>query len=203
MKKITFLILLFSGLNNGAVAQELSYGALLGYNAYDIEINGPISAVNGDSGINIGGFVDYQLNSSFGVRGSLIYSSFHENTYSIKEGYSSFPYFDEANLKTLQVHALLRYDVNREYNKGFYLTGGFRMTNVLSAKIDGVKDDTFYKKANFGVMLGFGVNFAKHFGIELIPEVNLTNTLDSTDNKARNYGFYTNLTVNLESIFKR
>ncbi|RZK05671.1 MAG: hypothetical protein EOO46_15715, partial [Flavobacterium sp.] len=129
MKKITFLFLLFSGFNT-AIAQELSYGALLGYNAYDVEIVGPLIAGSGQSGLNIGGFVDYSLNSSFGVRGNLIYSSIEETHYGVIQGNTLYPYFDVSNIKTLQVQALLRYDVNKEYNKGFYLTGGFRMNNV-------------------------------------------------------------------------
>ena len=185
-------------------AQDLSYGAILCFNAYDIEVDGPINAGAGYSGLNFGGFVDYKLNESFGIRGNIIYSSIKEDNYYVLEGNQVTGYlFDESEIKSLQIHTLLRYDVNKEYNKGFYLISGFRMTNILNAKFDGQKNDDFYKKVNFGGMLGFGVNFAKHFGIEFIPEVNLTNTIDSKNNKAKNFGGFINLTVNLESIIKK
>lgn len=202
MKKIILFLLVIGG-STKVMAQELGYGVLLGFNAYDVEIDGPISASSGDSGMNIGGFADYQLNSSFGVRGNLMYTSVEESHYTIEEGGSVYYTFSAFNLKTLQLHALARYDVNKEYNKGFYITGGLRMTNILSAKGDGEQINDFYKKVNLGAMLGFGVNFAKHFGIEFIPEVNVTNTLDSKENKARNYGFYANLTVNVESLLRK
>lgn len=185
-------------------AQKVSYGAILGFNAYDLEIDGPINASAGYSGLNFGGFLEYQLNTSFGVRGNLLYNSVKEDYYYIVNGnQGSVVLFDQSEIKSLQLHTLLRYDVNKEYNKGFYLIGGFRMTNILNAKFDGQKNDDFYKKVNFGGMFGFGVNFAKHFGIELIPEVNLTNTIDSENNKSKNFGAYLNLTVNLESIINK
>lgn len=189
---------------NYSSAQNLSYGAVLGFNAYDIEIDGPLNAGAGYSGLNFGGFIDYQLNSSFGLRGNLIYTSVKEdNYYAINGNQGTFTLFDESEIKSIQLHTLLRYDVNKEYNKGFYLIGGFRMTNILNAKLDGQENDDFYKKMNFGGMIGFGVNFAKHFGFEFIPEINLTNTLDSEINKSKNIGGYVNLTVNLESILAK
>lgn len=189
---------------NYSKAQNLSYGTILGFNAYDVEIDGPINADAGYSGLNFGGFLDYQLNNSFGVRGNLIYNSVKEDNYYVLNGNQFAGYlFDESEIKSLQIHILLRYDVNKEYNKGFYLIGGFRMTNILNARFDGQKDDNFYKKVNFGGMLGFGVNFAKHFGIEFIPEVNLTNTIDSENNKSKNFGAYINLTANLQSIINK
>ena len=203
MKKITLIIMFFM-LFNYSKAQNLSYGTILGFNAYDIEIDGPINAGAGYSSLNFGGFLDYQLNNSFGVRGNLMYNSVKEDNYYALNGNQVVWYlFDESEIKSLQIHTLLRYDVNKEYNKGFYLIGGFRMTNILNAKFDGQENDNFYKKVNFGGMLGFGVNFAKHFGIELIPEVNLTNTIDSENNKSKNFGAYLNLTVNLESIINK
>ena len=189
---------------NYSKAQNLSYGAILGFNAYDVEIDGPMNGDGGTSSLNFGGFLDYQLNKSFGVRGNLIYSNVEEDEYYVLNGNQLVGYlFNESKIKSLQIQTLLRYDVNKEYNKGFYFIGGFRMTNILSAKFDGKENDDFYKKVNFGGMFGFGVNFAKHFGIELIPEVNLTNTIDSENNKAKNYGGYINLTVNIESIINK
>lgn len=203
MKKIIILTFLVLGLNN-TNAQKLSYGALLGFNAYDVEIDGPISANSGFSGLNFGGFIEYQLKSNFAVKGNLLYSNVVEDNF-ITGSTNTFDgrLIDKLKVNTLQIHGLLKYDVNSEYNKGFYLIGGLRMTNVLSAKADGEKIEDFYKKSNFGAMFGFGFNFAKHFGLELVPEINLTNTLDSETNKTRNFGAYLNFTINIESIINK
>ncbi len=203
MKKFILLSFLVFGLNysNG---QNLSYGAILGFNGYDIDIKGPLNAGAGYSGLNFGGFAEYQLNQRFGVKGNLLYNSVTEdNFYVVNNGATSGNFIDELKVNSLQIHGLLKYDVSKEYNKGFYVIGGFRMTNVLSTKADGEKIEDFYKKSNFGAMFGFGVNFAKHFGLEFIPEVNLSNTIDSDTNKAKNFGAYINFTINLESIINK
>ena len=185
-------------------AQNLSYGALLGYNGYDIEIDGPAFSGGAISSLNFGGFGEFKLNNRLGLRANLIYSKVQEDDYYALirgQGYAKF--LDKIELNTLQIHSLIKLDVRKDYNKGFYLIGGFRMTHILNAKSDGDEVDGFYKDSNYGVMFGFGVNFAKHFGLELIPETNITNTLDSDNKKAKNFGAYANLTINLASIFKK
>ncbi|MGM8361274.1 porin family protein [Flavobacterium sp. ARAG 55.4] len=200
MKKITFIIF-FLTIFNHSKAQNISYGAILGMNGYDVEIHGPINGGAGYSGLNFGGFLDYQLNKNFGIRGDLIYSSVKEDYYAKYDGNKyAGSIFEESKIKSIEIHTLLKYDVNKEYNKGFYLIGGFRIKNIINAKLDGEKNNDLYRRINLGGMLGCGVNFAKHFGLEFIPEVNLTNTITPENNKARNYGAYINLTVNLESI---
>jgi hypothetical protein len=202
MKKITFLFTLLM-VCSFTTAQNLSYGPLLGFNAYDVEIDGPVSGGSGFSRLNFGGFIDYRLNDHLGVKGNLLYSDVTEDNYYVVNGNVIEGYlFDQSRIKTLHLHTLLKFDVNKSYNKGFYLIGGFRATNVLDAKFDGEKNDDFYKKTHLGGMLGFGVNFAKHFGFEFIPDVNLTNTLDSDNNKARNFGMFINLTANIDSMIK-
>lgn len=192
-----FLLVQFS------YAQKLSYGVLTGFNAYDIEIKGDLNAGAGYSGLNFGGFVEYQLDTHLGVRGNLLYSMVKEDNYYVLTGDFATDYlFDEVKVNTLQIHGLLKYDVSNEYNKGFYLIGGFRMNNVLKATADGNQIDGFYSKSNFGALLGFGVNIGHHYGIELIPEYSLTNTLESSSNKAKNYGAYLNFTFNIDSFLR-
>ncbi len=203
MKKTLFTCFTFLFLQS-VNSQKLSYGALMGFNAYDIEIDGPLNAGAGYSGLNIGGYVEYQINNRIGIKSNLIYTSVKEdNYYVIDHGVSYGNLIDKAEMNTLQIHALLKCDVRHSYTKGFYFIGGLRMTNVLNASGDGATLSGFYKSSNFGAMLGFGVNFAKHFGIELLPECNLTNTLDSSSNTAKNYGGYLNFTVNIESLIHK
>ena len=49
MKKITLIGMLFM-IFNYSEAQNVSYGAILGFNAYDIEIDGPL---NGGAGYSL------------------------------------------------------------------------------------------------------------------------------------------------------
>jgi hypothetical protein len=203
MKKTLLLTAILFTLNT-MNAQNLNYGVLLGYSGYDIEIDGPAFSGGAFSSLNIGGFGEYKLNNRLGIRGNIIYSKVQEDDYYalvLGKGYAKF--LDKIELNTLQIHTLLKLDVRKDYNKGFYLIGGFRMTHILNAKSDGDEIDGFYKDSNFGVMFGFGVNFAKYFGLELIPETNITNTLDSDNKTAKNFGAYANLTINLASIFKK
>ncbi|WP_339890027.1 porin family protein [uncultured Flavobacterium sp.] len=203
MKKIK-LSIIFLMIFSYSKGQNLSYGPILGFNAYDISIGGPINDGAGYSGLNFGGFLEHQFNSSFGVRGNIIYNNIKEGKHYVVTGNQITSYlFDKAEIQSLQIQTLLKYDVNKDYNKGFYIIGGFRMSNILNVKLDGQKNEDFYKRESFGAMLGFGVNFAKHFGLELIPEINLTNPINSKINKSRNIGGYLNLTLNLESIIKK
>ncbi len=201
MKKILVLTCIILAINS-INAQTLNYGIQLGGNAYDIEIDGPINSGGGTSGINIGGFAEYKLNKHFGARGILLYSKTIESDYSVfVSGVGHRKLFEQPELKTLQIHTLLKFDVRNDYNKGFYLISGIRMTKILEATSEGNDIKEFYKDSNFGFMFGFGVNFAKHFGLEIIPETNITNTVDSDNNKARNFGAYGNFTVNLSTLF--
>jgi len=202
MKSIFYLftILLTSSFLN---AQEISYGPILGVNSYDIEVEGPLSSTGASSSLNFGGFIDYNFKGNFGIRGNLIYNSINESEYYlIENGIGQGKFLDEVKLNMIQIQGLLKYDVSNNYNKGFYILGGLRMSNVLSAESNNKDVKEFYKNSNFGIMLGFGVNFLKHFGLELIPDYTITNTINSDNNKSKNFGEYLNLTFNLESLIK-
>lgn len=200
MKKINLLVfVLLTAL--ASQAQQLSFGPVIGFNAYDIEIDGPLVGGGAVSGLNVGGFVDYQIQKGFGVRGVVSYNSIKENQYALSSGNQFNVLFEDADLNTLQLHGLLRLDTDGQYNKGFYLIGGFRMVNVLSTKVRDEDVQDFYKQSNFGALFGFGVTISRRVGLELMGDANLTSPL-SNDAKARNYGIYGNLTVDLASFFK-
>ncbi len=195
MKKLIVTTLLLFSLYKG-IAQELSYGVITGWNFYDLEINGPFSGGAAISSLNYGGYAEYNLNNRIGVKFNLIYSNLTEDyIYYVKRGlYDSY---DEVEMSALNFQPLLKFDVSKEYNKGFYLLAGLQFTNVS------VKDnfyEAFYKKNYYSGLFGFGVNFLNHFGTEVIITRNLSNTLTSSANTAQNYGAYFNFTVNIESV---
>ncbi|HEU4790810.1 MAG TPA: outer membrane beta-barrel protein [Flavobacterium sp.] len=198
MKKI--IIGLFFLVSYSGLSQNLRYGAVVGANFYDIEIDGPLIAGTAGSPFNIGGFVDYKLDKSFGIKVHLIYNTTFEGEYNTTPGLITV--FESAELKTLQLHALAKYDVRGDYNKGFYFVGGFRMTNVLDAESNENEDlSDFYNKVNFGGQLGFGTTFLKNFSFELVGDYSLSNTLAVDNNKSKNFGCYGNLLFNIEPLF--
>ena len=176
-------------------AQNLTYGSILGLNIYDVEISGPIDGGAG-TGFNIGGYLDYKLNESFGVRIDLTYNIITEYDYYI----DNIKVIDKINIQSLSLRPLARFDVNQEYNKGFYLVGGLTLANILSSKADNIANEDFYKKFNLSAVLGFGINFGRHFGFEILPEIGLSDALESTESKSIKTGAYLNLTLNLESL---
>lgn len=185
-------------------SQNLSYGPLLGLNVYNIEVEGPIGATGGLSKFNFGGYIDYKLSNHFGVKSNLIYSKAIEKDYYVGNGSLGANYFIEnAEVQTLQLQGLLKYDVRNDYSKGFYFVSGLRVSHLLKAEENSENIDDFYKKNNFGLLLGFGVNFAKHIGIEILPEYYISDTIESKENKSKNYGVYANLLINLESIINK
>ncbi|MVO08140.1 outer membrane beta-barrel protein [Flavobacterium sp. TP390] len=204
MKKIKALFVLFL-LCQSITAQELSYGPMIGFTGYDVNINGPINGGAGFSGLNFGGFIDYQLNASFGVRGSINYSVVKEDNYGAIVDRTWNNLFEEAKIQLLQFNGLVRFDVNKSYNKGFYLTSGLKLSNALNVKIDGDKNDDFYAKTYLNFMFGLGVMLNKDISFEFIPEINVSNTLDylSEQNTSKNYGATLNITCNLDPIFRK
>lgn len=179
-------------------AQEFSYGVVTGTSIYNNKIEGPLSTGAG-FGVHFGGYAEYQINDKFGVKSNLIYSLDRIDTYRSDNFSGTF----DARTSSFQLHTLVKYDVNSEYNKGFYLLAGPRASFILNVKDeDGDKLENFYKSSNFGIQFGFGVNFATHYGLEIVGDYGLSNFLDSDSNDGHNEGVYINFTINLESIFK-
>ncbi|AWA29966.1 hypothetical protein HYN48_07670 [Flavobacterium magnum] len=201
MKKLFLLSALVCGLHG--FSQKMRYGALLGMNAYDIEVSGPLIAGNGLSGLNFGGFIDYQFSSHCGLKVNMIFNKTTETDYGPLESGTYYEIFDEAKLTTLQLQPLIKFDVNKVYAKGFYLQGGLNMVNILRARADdGTSLKNFYNRTAFSGMLGFGVTFLKHYSFELMGSYSLTNPIGFPESRARNMGAYTNLLIDIESFLK-
>jgi outer membrane protein with beta-barrel domain len=202
MKKLLFLSLFLCGFSG--FSQHMRYGALIGMNAYDIEVSGPFIAGSGISGLNVGGFIDYQFKNNLGLKLNMIFNQTKETDYGPLVGGTFTTAFDEIKLTTLQFQPLLKIDVNKVYAKGFYLQGGFSLVNVLSAKADdGASAKPFYKGSSISGMFGFGVTFLKHYSFELMGSYSLTNPLDSNESKAKNMGAYGNLLIDIESFLHK
>ena len=203
MNMKNFIVCIIFTLSLKGFSQDFNYGLLIGGNLYDIEIEGPISGGSANSDINLGLFGEYVLNENFGLKLYGIYNSTTERHGYDLDGYGRI--FNKVKLKTFQAHLLTKFDVNKEYGKGFYLTGGFRLTSIIDKKASEDQEllDDFYKDMNIGALLGFGVDFSKSLSIELVADRNLTNTLDNDDYTAKNYGFYLNLLFDINSLISK
>ncbi len=183
-------------------AQEISYGVSLGTNSYDLDGN-DLKTLSKRIGFNIGGYFDYKINNSIGVKGNLFISS-NEDRFLFKGQENPDGSRVSIDIKSsfLIFSPQLKYDLDSNYGKGFYLLGGPRLSILLNSKnasnSDSIED--FYKGMNFGGQLGFGTTFLKHFGIEILGDIGLSNILDSDDIDIKTIGAYATLNINLESI---
>ncbi|MEX2349290.1 MAG: outer membrane beta-barrel protein [Flavobacteriaceae bacterium] len=210
MMKNTFLLILLVCLTHTTLkAQDLTYGVMLGANFKNIEVEG--DGLNAGAAysdfkytafpVDMGGYIDYGFDEAFGIKANLFYGrTVHE--------YSSDPGSLSIHLMAGQVtlQPMLKYDVNKEYGKGFYLLAGPRASFVISSKFEDSDlgdADGFYKGSNFGAGIGFGFTFSKTIGFEMMGDYGLSNLLDSSDWKTETAGASVNLYVNLESLLNK
>lgn len=213
MKKIIFGII-FSFALVSAYGQEFSYGLLVGANYVSIETDGDDEGLYaGDSyspfnksgfPLNIGGYFDYSFNESFGVKANLLYSR-NVDEYTIYLGNYESSELDL--IKTsIKFQPLLKFDVNKEYGKGFYLLAGPQLSFIINeedARNNFDLEENFYKTINLGANLGFGVQFSSLIGAEIIGYYGLSNWIDNSNIDTSTAGAYFNLYINLASLIKK
>ncbi len=212
MKKLFSLITLLF-LFTTLTAQEFSYGILLGGNFKDIEVEGEglyagsgYSAVN-EPGvpINLGAYIDYPFTNSLGLKANIFYSKNKDEYQLAVAQYESYD-LDLIN-STLQFQPLVKFDVNKEYGKGFYLLAGPRISFVLDTydarnNFDQEAED-FYKSANFGGMFGFGFGIGEYIGFEVVGDYGLSNLIDNDQFETTTAGAYANLYFDLSKLVKK
>lgn len=145
--------------------------------------------------IDAGVFVDYGLNESMGLKMNLFYNqSFNDigfdGIYSARSGFT---------IAALNFQLLFKYDVNQEYNKGFYLLAGPRLSFVMETPHE-LMIEGMYKDSNLGMGLGFGTAFSKAVGFEIIGDYGFSNYLTTDEAKMHSFGAYFNLYLNIASF---
>lgn len=205
MYKYVFLVLLFFLFTKTVKSQETQFGILAGPSIIDIEIDDPFAAGNSYTVINVGAFLDLPFSERWGLKSQVLY-----HTRSIQDylNQSSTVMFHNFKLETtaLDIQPLLKYDVKNTYDSGFYILGGPRVSFILStSQFDGDTQgdfDDFYKSTNFGLNLGFGFTFLKHFGFQGLFDYGLTEIVDIDNTNAKTLGAYFLLEANLTSLLK-
>lgn len=173
---LAFISICFCSLTS--MSQNIGFGILGGPNYYTTCVN------NRDGGLayggssakknvqyHFGGFVDVNISDALGIIGNVIYQ---------KRGLSLDP---DVKFGYLDINPLLKFDVNHSYGTGFYLKGGLRYSLLLNAKtfeenID-VKDA--FKKSNFGIVGGFGVDVSNYLGVELLVDYSPMNLFEDIE----------------------
>lgn len=196
MKKTFIIFFIFLGIFN-SFSQETLFGLNTStYYTYvenkktsDIKIGGLAEVPFG-----IGVFVEKHLKNQSGIKISA-------NYFSVTDKFSLNGNEFRTKQNNLTLTPLFKFDVSGEYNKGFYLLGGPRITFLLNSKtLEGDKLKNFYTTTHFGAQIGFGIKFLKHFSFEAIGDYGLSKVIKEADTKGKPIGIYGNLSINLESI---
>lgn len=178
-------------------SQNTSFGIVLNSFAYDVavkngnQIGGEVTKVP----FGIGGFFDYNFKDNLGLKTDVLFVSASEGYY------FNFNSDFDVNQKSLTVSPRLKFDVRNDYNQGFYITSGARMSFILSSETnDGIVLDNFYNTFQLGAQFGFGFRFLKIMGFELIGDYGLTDILKD-ENQVKTAGILGNLTI--DSFFNK
>ncbi|WP_121666865.1 outer membrane beta-barrel protein [Mesonia aquimarina] len=214
MKNSTLSFLFFFLISSLAFAQKISYGLSFGANYISVETDGADENLYaGDSyspfnekgfPVNIGGYFDYSLNESFGIKANLFYSK-NVDEYLIYSDNNESTELDVMK-SAIKFQPLLKFDVNKEYGKGFYLLAGPQFSFILNeedARNNFELEENFYKSTNIGANLGFGLQFSSLIGAEIIGYYGLSNWIDNENIDTSTAGAYLNVYINLASIINK
>ena len=199
MKKTLVVIFIFFG-TFFSNSQETLYGITTStFYTYvenkktsDIEISGVAEVPFG-----LGVFVERTFNNNTGIKTSI-------NYYSVTDKFRSAGNEFRTKQNSLTITPLFKFDTAGEYNKGFYLIGGPRISLILNSKnLDGDKLKDFYTTTHFGAQIGLGIKFLKHFSFETIGDYGLSNIIKDANTKGQPISIYGNLSINLESILNK
>ena len=205
MKKAILILILINAFST--FSQKTTYGLVLGINATDTE-NGPYSGhqrlifsndAPGLDGFNVGIYLDLPLNKKFGLKSYLTYNNENETYYS-----NTFQEYDfEININSVQFSSALKYHFKEDYNQGFYLLTGPRITHTLNTKNKRVPAlNDIHKKYNFGLQFGFGFTLYEFIKTEFIADYGLSNIIELDNIEVKAYNLKLNLNFNIEHIIK-
>jgi hypothetical protein len=171
MKKIISLVILIFLFNN-VFGQNNSFGLIVNTSVYEHkEIKMPCSEGNLCTGSDEGPFFyfgiyyEQNLKNKIGLRGSLLIGQ-------KKEGFailSTERIDDDFIVKntSLEINPVIKYSLGNNYDSGFYIIAGPRITFIMKTEIDKNEIKDFYKSTNLGVQVGFGINFLEYFSFEI------------------------------------
>jgi hypothetical protein len=181
-------------------SQNTSYGLALNTSYYDIENSKGIiyDGALAEVPFGIGAFFDYNFKNNLGFKTILTFNTATESYRQI--GGNQFRI--KQNNLSLTPH--FKFDTNGEYNKGFYLFAGPRLTFVLNEKDvrQNAPSSNFYKSTNFGIQLGFGLQFLNLFKFEVFGDYGLSNPL-SIEIDSQTAGIIGNILIDIDSLLNK
>lgn len=145
-----------------------------------------VTNINGDTKVSGQGglFVHNVLNKSWCIQPELLYSAQGEKDFT-ENGVKN-----NLNLNYIQLPVMFQYNATRK----FYLEAGPQAGYLVSAKREGPNDNKTsvrdnYKKFDFGVNAGVGVNATKNIGIFARYNLGLMDIAKSDDVNRKNRNF--------------
>ena len=199
MKKIILILIFIISINT--FSQTMNYGLVLGINATDTESKNGNSLYASDApgldGFNVGAYFDYPINNKLGIKSYLTFNSENE-TYS-SSTLNEFNF--DLKVNSIQLSSVLKYHFNNEYNEGFYILSGPRISNILSTESQASFElnDT-HKNFNFGLQFGFGFKIFKFINTEFIGDYGFSDIIEDENIKVNTFNFKLNLNFNLEHL---
>lgn len=190
MKKIILFLLITTFAN----AQKLSYGAILGFNFYEVANSGATMNFepSGGSPMNIGVYGEFNFTNKIGVKTEVTIN---------KKNLKIFNSTEKVDISLFEISPSLKYDFGQEYRKGFYMLLGPKFSLMTKATSDGDDVKDAFKTTNLGLQYGIGTRVLKYFDIEgkLDYEVTSFHKLGSYTSNFMNV--YINLGIDLERLF--
>lgn len=194
----TFFLLVFS---MKLFSQELSYGILIGRSADVINNNIGIEGFGSDVsdspyffGWVVGGYTEYQLNNSLGLKAELNYNNKKVDYFYVYNDVS----IDNIELSFIDLSLDLKYDFGTQYRHGFYVFIGPNISFLTGKNIN----TDIIKKNNIGSNLGFGCRVYKYFDIQGTINIGLTPFYENnfSDSYSKFNSFYLTLNTDFQRI---
>jgi hypothetical protein len=205
-KFLLFASLIFAATS---LAQNLSYGVVIGMNYYnDQRSNGGPGDVFFDSGnddfaiLNLGGYLEYQFNANMGLKTSVTY-----NKKEFEKGFSNANLDEMYTLSYVDINPAFKYDFGQEYRRGFYMLLGPKFGVLVGDKVsapdnpDANTDD--FKPVYVNLDLGIGWRIFKFIEIEGKIDYGLTPFYKDEYNGCKIFGGYVSVNVDLERILNK
>jgi len=148
-------------------AQNVSYGAMAGANAFDSgNTGGQYNVMAKHLTFVLGGYLEYQFGKKWGLKNELQYS--HRSFTLLHIGQE----LSDATLNCVDIAPLIKFDPGT-YRDDFYMLAGPKIMLALANSDDDYLKDSF-NSVSVGAQFGFGQRFSKVYELEFKLDYGIT-----------------------------
>ena len=192
MKKLITLTLVF--FINLIVAQEFSYGLVLGNNFYSVANNNGTTSMstNDYNSITFGGYAEYNFTENTGVKTDVLL---------VKNSILFRPTKQPFEMNILNISPSFKYDFGGVYREGFYMLVGPKFSFITSIDSNGKDVKDSFETFNYGTHLGFGYRIFKYIDIQTRLEYNISPFFKlENGNKSNFFGALVSVNIDLAKL---